>query len=339
MTLKSAIANSLILAIILVASVVAMEFTVRALFPVYDPSGQLEFRAGTNDVPTLGIPNKQFRQRKNTGDYDVSVTFNRYGLRDDKDLATSTPDDFFVVGDSFSIGWGVAAKDRYSNRLQALTGRRSFNISTPGDFDNYRDLINYAVKNGAPVKNLIVGVCMENDLADYDAAKSIGDKGVGFSLLTLKGWLTKKSALYVMATAVTHTTPALKDAAVRLGLITPNLAGVPQNRYSQNIVTSSVKRLVSLMAGMRATVLIIPSRSLWVGGQRKAADRTHKEFIKLAREAGLDIVDPRQRFEASGAPLSYHFDNDGHWNARGHAVAAKALSQFLKTRNKAERKK
>jgi hypothetical protein len=47
------------------------------------------------------------------------------------------------------------------------------------------------------------------------------------------------------------------------------------------------------------------------------------------RARGLAVADPRAAFEATGTPLAMHFAKDGHWNARGHAIAARVLFETL----------
>ena len=333
--LKSIVGNGLIAVAALAVSAIGAEFAVRALFPVYDPSGQVEFRRATEGGPVLGVPNTRVRQRKNTGDFDVAIAFNKYGFRDDKDLAESTSVDVFVVGDSFTFGWGVEAKDRYSDRLQALTGVRTFNIATPGNFDDYGRLIRYATAKGARVGNLVIGVCMENDLMDYAAVQVPAATGFTFELSSAKSFLSQNSALYGMATTAVHATPALKNLAVSLGLITPNLEGIPKARYAERMIESSVAKLRELAVGHRATILIIPSRGLWIGAFTGDADRIHRAFVDAVERAGFMVVDLRPLFEANREPLTFHFANDGHWNPRGHALAAQALAGAMAVRNRA----
>src|SRR5262249_7665883 len=122
-----------------------------------------------SDGTPIGPRGAVLRQTKNTGDYDVEVRFNDLGFRDEKLLATATNAALFVVGDSFAFGWGVSAKDRFSERLEVILNRQVFNIAVPGtDLNGYYRLIRYAEKNGVAVKNVILSVTMENDIHAYD---------------------------------------------------------------------------------------------------------------------------------------------------------------------------
>ena len=129
----------------------------------------------TQEGFTLAPPNISVRHWDNNGDYDVTVSTNKLGLRDVRDVSEMTGDDFAVVGDSFSFGYGVEEANRYSNALEKMLGARVFNISVPNDIEGYAKLVGYAEANGATIKSLIVGVCMENDLRDYDRAKPAAD--------------------------------------------------------------------------------------------------------------------------------------------------------------------
>jgi GDSL-like lipase/acylhydrolase family protein len=325
------------LAAILCATVVALLLTegvVRLAAPAYDPSGSVTFTNLPDGTP-VGPTNVVRRQRKNTGDYDVEVRFNALGLRDVKPLNASTPDSIFVVGDSFAFGWGVEEPQRFSNLVQARLGRPVFNISAPADFEGYEDLLRYAEKNGATIGTLIVSVCMENDLRVYEgpevvtATPEIGD---------VKAFLSEHSATYFLVTTALHRTPWLVRTAVRLGLVVPNFAEVEESDISDAAVLSSSRRLTRLIGARRALVLIVPSRALWVGTEqhRRQAARAHEMFIRLLAQAGLTVIDVRERFEREGHPLANHFATDGHWNAAGHRLAADALAEYFRSHRSAE---
>src|SRR5437016_2003900 len=148
-----------------------LEFIVRTCFPFFNPRAQIPVYA-TKDNFFLGPISQQVRQATPKGDYNVRVSFNQYGFRDTKDLRDSSERDIFVVGDSFSMGWGVEENQRYSNLLASKLARRVFNISIPEDIRGYSKLVKYAEKCGGTVRNLIIGVCLENDLRDYSDGRT-----------------------------------------------------------------------------------------------------------------------------------------------------------------------
>ncbi|TAJ39718.1 MAG: hypothetical protein EPO67_00750 [Reyranella sp.] len=317
-------ATVLILLLSTMLGLALAEGLTRLFLPGFDPSGQFDFSHHMGDL-VLGPPGTETRQAKNTGDFDVLVRINRHGLRDDNDIATAAAGDIVVVGDSFAWGWGVEASQRFSDLLQGLTDRRTFNLSTPTDIEGYAALLAYARSLGAGVGQVVLAVCLENDLRDY-AATPAASPGGGFDL---KDWLARHSAAYVLLTTIVHRTTWLRDAAVRLGLVVPNLEGIARHEDDPASIDASADRLQALAKQYRLLVVLIPSRALWVGGDRAVEDRLHRAFVAALRSRDIDVLDLRPFFEAGGAPLGYHFANDGHWSPRGHRLAADAISQHL----------
>lgn len=322
-------AGGALAALMVVAALVAglglAEGLTRLFLPAFDPSGRFAFTYPIGSL-LLGQPGTEARQVKNTGDYDVSVHINWHGLRDANDVATATADDLLVVGDSFTWGWGVESRDRFSDRLQALTGRRTFNLSTPTDIDGYAALLTYAEALGAKAGRVVIAVCMENDLHAY-GPRPEGEPSAGMP--AVRDWLAGHSAFYLFALTVIHQTPWLRTLAVKAGLIVPNLEGIAKNDDVPEVIKSSADRLQGIAKRYHALVVLIPSRALWVGPSRAVEDRVHKAFGTALRQRGIDVLDLRPMLEAQGTPLTYHFTNDGHWTPAGHALAAEAISQHL----------
>lgn len=310
-----------------------VEGLTRVFLPVYDPSGQFEFGYEVGDLD-LAPPGTVTRQTKNTGDFDVSVRINRHGLRDDKDAAEAGPDDILVVGNSFAWGWGVEARERFSNLVQAEIGVPVYNVSTATDIKGDEELLAYARKLGARARNLILAIGLENDLGLYDAdgrflhfSADAPRRGWLADTASEAGrWLQRRSAAFVLLVTAVHDTPWLEEAAVRLGLIIPNFEGFPQNVFSPETIRSSADLVRSIAEGSRTLVLLIPSRGLWVGTNREVEDRIHEAMVAALERRGLDVLDMRPLMEKGGHPLSYHFANDGHWNRAGHRLAAKAIA-------------
>ena len=330
------LANFAILCVTVFIGTLLFEIFVRQFLPQYDPSGHLSFTTNDRGVP-IALNRGLSRQIKNTGDYDVSIQISNLGLREPKELSTSTKSDVIVVGDSFSFGWGVEENERYSNRLDAiLTTKKVFNISIPTDFDGYGKLLDYAKENGATINKLIIGVTMENDLRHYSIKRNGLDKNHGTAkgnnaLRHLKLYLRENSAAYFLTTSLVHSNLAMKKFAIFLGLIKPSLQGIPALKFSQQLIIDSSDRLNKLIKPFDPIILIIPSRALWTGTEeyRNTADKIHKAFIKELDRRKIKYVDPRSLIEKNNMPLHYHFKYDGHWTRDAHQIAAKALARAI----------
>jgi acetyltransferase AlgX (SGNH hydrolase-like protein) len=336
---RLAIKTAVLLVSILV-SVLILEAAVRYALPQYNRAGQISYQCV--DGVAIALPNGEFRHWTKMGDFDVAVSTNQYGLRDTKDMADAEPDSLFAVGDSFSLGHGVEEWQRYSNQLETRLGRPVYNISVPTDLNGYLRLVGYALGVSPKIGTLIVGLCMENDIALYPSEVPPCKPGVdlsdwrnwrtnlsSMSLLDWKNLLTADSAAYFAITSVVHQQPTLKRVAMRLGLIRENLQFEGPRGYHEGAITSSAEKLAQIAARFDTIVLIIPSRGLWQGAHRETESRIHDRLVALLDARGIPTLDLRPVFERSGDPLQYHYPNDGHWNAEGHRVASDSLAEYL----------
>ncbi|MCB2102947.1 MAG: hypothetical protein KDE22_18865 [Rhodobacterales bacterium] len=325
----------------LLAGVAAQELAVRLALPDYDPNQHMRFVPATADRPVLGPPNATRRLVKNSGDYNVLVRFNRHGLRDDKDIATATADDLLMVGDSFVFGWGVERDERLSDQLAERLHRRVFNLGSPEDLEGYGKLIRWVQSMGRPVGKVILAVNMGNDLVAYpppDGADSAASPvpalapppppSAPFGLRDVKEYLTAHSGLYFLATTLVHRSEGLRHVAEALGLIVP-MADLAARVPDARALDASADWLAAFARRHDLTVLLIPARGLWSGDSTAALRQVHEDFAARLRARNLDVVDPLAALERGGAPLSYYFANDGHWNPTGHALAADLLARHL----------
>ncbi|MEN8221489.1 MAG: SGNH/GDSL hydrolase family protein [Pseudomonadota bacterium] len=295
---------------------------IRIFLPAYNPYGIVQFHFNADGVP-LATPGFQGRQIRKTGDFNVAVSINRYGFRDIKDLAKSTNDDLFVVGDSFSFGFGVEESERYSDFLQHLLGASVYNISIPTDFNGYDTLLDYAKQNGAKIRRLVIGVCMENDLGYYQTLELASERQ------TIKAWVSGHLAIYRALASIVHQNAMLNRIGQRIGLITPYDAPATNVSYSEEVISRSVNRLINLAKDYDSTILIIPSRGLWTGNSQENIAKTHEKFVALLKKAGQRVVDMAPILESGGEPLSYYYPRDGHWKKEAHTLAAEYLVNKL----------
>jgi len=335
------------LAIVAVTTCVCLllaEFATRLLFPQFNPRAQLGFQVMPGHF-ALGPPLRTERDMTPKGDFNVEVKFNQYGFRDVKDLRDSTGADWFAVGDSFTLGFGVDEDKRFSNRLeqklQAAGGRaRVFNIAIPGNFLDYQRLVQYAESRGATVKHLIVGVCMDNDLEDYSTGKSdwelMPQWNANSSLVSrIRAWLKARSALYITTSFVLESSPVTRRLLEKIGLANDLIAmdAGYKSRLDEAVLKTGRDELVKLASEAPDTlILIIPSRRLWLSNDRQTEAQIHTTFVRMCRDAGLNVIDLKRVFEKDPNPLSFYFAHDPHWSPRGHEIAAAELFKAIQSR-------
>jgi hypothetical protein len=339
--LKNFARNIITLLLSLFFCLVIIEILSRIFFPSFNPSTRFTFYHNEQGVP-FAPKNFSGRMWDKGGDYDVPVTINKYGFRDRKDLRMSRPGDIFVVGDSFMFGYGVEEDKRLSNILEKKLGIPVYNIAIPGDFQDYRNLITYAQENGATVNNLIIGVCMENDLryyyhADDQQGRSGLSQKIFSALQTLKEFLVPRSTSYNIISYTVHHNRFLLQAGLSMCLIRDvekmGLINTPRRDWNITI-SDSARKLKEISAPFNTTIIIVPSRALWVAEERDAEKLFHNKFIKALKNLGLNVIDLLPYFEEDGNPTIYHFKNDGHWNERGHQKAAEVLLSYYKNNMK-----
>lgn len=320
---------------IFLLAMVGQEWALRFALPDYNPAAHIRFIEGKNDRPTLGEANSKNRQIKNTGDYNVGINFNRHGLRDVKDVAIGTAQDIYLVGDSYSFGWGVEENQTAATVLQGKINRPVFNVSIPGDINEYELLLDYAGKLGAEVRRVILFITMENDLHDYSQQKPPAPAApppTGRPVLAkIKEYLTAHSATYLSVTSWIQRTTWLQSAFVQLGLIAPNLDAARGHEISDIAIATSAERVRQLASRFDTLIVVAPARSLWWGSDdnKAAAHRIHKSFVDRLRTTGQRMIDLKPVFERSEKPLSLFFTDDPHWRPATHALIAGALADQL----------
>ena len=115
--LRNLAVNLLVLLVMSVLCLLLAELAARLLYPQFNPATQ--FRLQVMPGPfAVGPPGHTLWHGSPKGDFNVEMKFDQYGFREPRDVKDSTPDDWFSVGDSFTLGFGVKEEERYSNLLE-----------------------------------------------------------------------------------------------------------------------------------------------------------------------------------------------------------------------------
>ena len=282
----------------------------------------------------LGKANQKVSHNNNRGDYNVKVEFNELGLRDRRDLREAKENSFIIVGDSFTFGFGVEEDDRFSNLLLTNYKIDNYNVAIPNDLYGYEALIKYSEYLGAKSNNLILGICMENDLFKNEKIsenKKISLRKFNSNILkSSKKILLNNSAIYFASSSAIHKNKFIKNIFIKLGFIEQILESQISSNYELNKSADFIKKISKKY---NSYIVIIPSRYNWYG-EYSFIEKTRKEhslFVKLLREKNLKVIDLRNNFEKKSAnPLDeFHFKFDGHWNKKGHIQASKEIGDFI----------
>jgi lysophospholipase L1-like esterase len=101
--------------------------------------------------------------------FDVTYQANSYGARDIERPRQSSGERVVVLGDSFIEGYGIAAEDRISNRLETATGVPHLNFGTSGDFGTTQYYLLYKTLARQFLHNrVLIGILPANDFFDDD---------------------------------------------------------------------------------------------------------------------------------------------------------------------------
>lgn len=337
--------NIALVAVLVVITLLVAEYTTRWMIPDWLRVVRLKFPHPRPDLPDSGAPNSEVPMLS-MGEYDLKIRYNRHGFRDKRDVTESREDEIIFLGDSQIFGYGVQEQKRISELVGDKLGVGTYNLALPANIRGYKQLLDFATRNGARAQRLVVGISMETDIHAYppleqsmeSQAQHSVKKDFRARLLPYKIWLSEHSALYSTVTNFVHESHVLREYAYKVGLIVneapdnPDSPVVKNQAWNPQVIEQSVTVLQDLCAGRDCTVAIIPSRALWASKDPQTEARVHETLVAKLEARGLTVVDPRSRMEAEGTPLGYFFPVDGHINLSGHALLAELIARDLVTK-------
>lgn len=284
---------------------------------------------------TIRPPNSTFRQRSNSGEFDVHYSINELGFRD-RPLSIGEPKRTLIfVGDSFTEGYGVEQDERFSEYATSLNTNTVVGAVSGYNIKDYIKTLSYLRDNGVTAETIVIGLCVENDIMDYDEMPINARQESDSKIIRLKHWLNTNSSLFNMLATSVRSNATLNKLAISIGLAASK-ANRGRAEFNYKEIRSSVRLLSSAHKfGKHVIILIIPDRRIW--SKDNYASKAAVARLKLLRnelaQSGFDVVDVTDRFNKNGlSPFSqYHFPIDGHWNADGHRTSGEMIANKLST--------
>lgn len=307
--------------------------------PVASESGFTFF----NHHPRLGwdlVPNATDRHK--TAEFDVEIRIDARGLRSPRESAVaesagaeseSTRDGdvlrLTALGDSFTFGHGVEAREAWPAMLEAeLGGVASSNLAVTG-YGTDQQLLRFEERMTELRPDVVVLGLFAGNVFRNARFEQLGYAKPRF--------VEGREGLELRGVPVPETPPS-PPASRLLGLVGRTAGGVLGHLgYGEawTVTGGIIDRLATRCEEQGATlhVVILPKDQMVYGGgpRKKIHERMHRRLHGLLEERGVDYLDLttalRTGAEQGGERLYY--PQDGHWTVAGHRVASRAIAQWL----------
>jgi hypothetical protein len=280
---------------------------------------------------------------QNNGDFRAHVRLNAKGFRETEPPAAADGR-LWLLGDSMTWGWGVAADRSYGAVAARAAGVKSYNLASPGaNVCDYQATLARIPSEVRP-RAVVLGLVMENDISPYNCPRGNApatpppdwaDLGpTGLSLHTAKLWLTDHSALYNVVAVSLKRIGSVERALVMIGLVAEphvqHFSPASSEAYRDAVARTAAEIAwlkTRLPANVPFAVLIVPSR--FDVRDRAAPEIERRQAVIAAlTEKEIAVIDLAEPFRDAGFGPT-HFVHDGHWREQGHEVAGKAVAAWL----------
>jgi lysophospholipase L1-like esterase len=311
-----------------------------------------------NPIASFHVPDEEIGLRGRPGfsgrfaqtEFDVRIELDERGFRRVDTSIASAGQQIFVLGDSFTWGWGVDQGEGFVDMLaNAFPDTRVTNLglSGTGTVVAHR-LLERHVLPELRRGDVVLLVPFENDLADNlgrnhdrwmhatveDGAVSVVPAPTASHAGEVKNWFKQHSCLFNLAVFVADRLKlARKQERSRLdGEAGKERAFDADEEMVYAHFLAQIRAAVTAR-GAAFGVACIPPRSLYEGDtpDREVPTSRHAAVLDAPRRLGIPTLDLLSALSApvdeNAEPLTFAFDE--HWTATGHRVAADAMIPFV----------
>lgn len=313
-------------------------------------------------LPSGVVPvKKNYKSRWAQREFNVEVKTNERGLRDVKTFENNEIDIAFF-GDSFTFGHGVEVTERYSNVF--ADSLQDVNVANFAYLSGFQpEHYEFFIRNNKDLKpkHVIIGMYIGNDLAsdiqetNYDRKtnsleipmRMISDEGAIYNAPKLYIYPINKLIKYSYFTKLV--VKMINRSHYRSVLFENLLPNVPNgvaletgNEHLENnrgiIALQELDKIISERGG-KLTVVLIPQNYFF----SKKNPHIHPELKDKIDE----VIQGNNVYKAIQTELlrrninffnpmpilseSSYFDQDAHWNKKGHKEVGEALITHIKT--------
>jgi lysophospholipase L1-like esterase len=342
--------------------VVEMAYRILAPFPYYPPqvTAKTEHFVVSQYCPLRGwrgIPHIDtdfyITERK------TRVQHNSLGFRDIEHPTDSKKEALVFLGDSFTWGFGVNSAEMFVNILRRMQKQNEiYNLAYPG-YGTDQELLTFKFANFPQKMTKVVLIISENDLDDIILPVN-NQKPKPYFVLNAHNLILKNVPVpEVKFPEYWGDTPPGKTTRENIKTILfqshflhevyqrlYNLRNQPaagnnahgesstklqnlkfyQQQLSRDILAELKKDVET--RGATLFVVTVPSKKQFLKNYSYAPYQQHWQTI--CHDLGIPFLDLATAIQPYGTRAYYRIDN--HWNPLGHRIAAKAILEFLNTK-------
>jgi lysophospholipase L1-like esterase len=309
------------------------------------------YRSFHEPDPKLGFKGRaDFTGQFSNNEFNTVITHDHNGFR----LHTNPPPKSaqttaYVLGDSFTWGWGVTQGEVFTDLMQKMAPKiRVANRGRPGigtviQYHIFKKHIEPDLRPG----DVVLVAFFWNDFDDcfqdpyFHAAiaedgriverKTQGDLGNPITL-----FLKHNSKLFNLINYSTSSLKASfrnKDATNRV-MKAKGQEGAIENKH-ERVVRAYLEKIHTACKNKQASLAVayIPAwQDMNPQWHAKGVESAYRTLEKICRESPWHWIEIRDEFvtEHQRSKIDFHFDNDKHFNSEGHRVYAELLIEKIK---------
>jgi len=355
----------LTLALCIVAVEIALHLAVRAgvvhfSLPSYSTANVQPFwQILSHDFGVWHPANGRYHHSKVC--FEVTYTANSHGMRDrEVDVASQLPR-VVVLGDSFVEGWGVEHGDRFTERLEQLTGIQHLNFGTSGGFGLTQSYMLYkTLASKFDHQAVILSVLPDNDFEEdrpprtdrgaagpyrpfltgeypnYELRYAADDywrrwlKEIPIEPVLNEFWLTFRSRYELRAQLADRIDAFSRRSSDRESPTkVRGFAGYFDYESDEfNRLRFAIEQIKAIAGDRPMLVFTIPRpRDFWRAAAVPEVPPLTRQIKELSSRLGITYIDLLEAMQHTEWKR-YFFTCDGHWSRDGHQAAAAILANW-----------
>ncbi|MFC1878509.1 SGNH/GDSL hydrolase family protein [Chloroflexota bacterium] len=234
----------------------------------------------------------------------------------------------FVIGDSFTFGWGAEEQETFPYILERLLNKQNsnykvINLGVPGynTSQSYNRMLEYAKLLGNP--DIVLYMFCPNDPIENIAGRAIVVDGIKITERRIKykyiAYMINK--LYVHSRTIALVVD-IYNTTINPKNVLENELGEQDliNREDTSFLLSELEKLQSWTSERNIDLLVMTTHN----------SEYSSILLSTLKDSGTAILESQNIFDQNNLKSEQvHLKYDGHWNPLGHQVVADALYDFL----------